>query len=105
MSDNQYKVLVNTSTLMQGGGLQVAAAFILHALQDSVADSWQFLVSKGVARELRGFDNLYYEVCNEPYFGGVTMAWQHRIVDTIVRAERDFPARHLISMNIALSSR
>ena len=56
MSDNQYKVLVNTSTLMQGGGLQVAAAFIVHALQDPVAGSWQFLVSKGAARELRGFD-------------------------------------------------
>ena len=56
MSDNQYKVLVNTSTLMQGGGLQVAAAFIVHALQDTIADNWQFLVSKGVASELRGFD-------------------------------------------------
>jgi glycosyltransferase involved in cell wall biosynthesis len=54
-SDKQYKVLVNTSTLMQGGGLQVAAAFIVHALEDTIADKWQFLVSSGVARELRGF--------------------------------------------------
>lgn len=54
-----------------------------------------------VVTELRDFDNLYYEVCNEPYFGGVTLEWQHRVVDTIVETEKDFPKRHLISMNIA----
>ena len=27
---------------------------------------------KKFAAELNGFNNLYYEVCNEPYFGGVT---------------------------------
>ena len=51
--------------------------------------------------ELKDFDNLYYEICNEPYFGGVTKEWQHRIADIIVDAEKDFPHRHLISMNIA----
>ena len=51
--------------------------------------------------ELRDYDNLYYEVCNEPYFHGVTMEWQHRIVDEIVAAEKNLPAQHLISMNIA----
>ena len=29
--------------------------------------------------ELHRFDNLYYEICNEPYFGGVTLDWQRRI--------------------------
>lgn len=51
--------------------------------------------------ELKEFDNLYYEICNEPYFGGVTMAWQHRIADTIVETERPLGVRHLISQNIA----
>lgn len=54
-----------------------------------------------IVGELRGFDNLFYEVCNEPYFGGVTMEWQHRIVDIIADAEKDFPRKHLISLNIA----
>jgi len=40
-------------------------------------------------------------VCNEPYFGGVTAPWQHEIVDAIVHAEKRFPRKHLISMNIA----
>jgi len=52
-------------------------------------------------RELRGFDNLFYEVCNEPYFGGVTMEWQNRIADVIAEEEKSFPRKHLISLNIA----
>jgi hypothetical protein len=70
------------------------------------------MVRKIVA-ELNGFDNVYYEICNEPYFGGVTMEWQHHIADVIVSAERGLPDRrstkstrvaegfHLISQNIA----
>ena len=57
-------------------------------------------VRKAVA-ELKDFDNLYYEICNEPYFGGVTMDWQARIAQTIVDAEKDFPHKHLIAQNIA----
>jgi hypothetical protein len=53
-----------------------------------------------IVTELRGFDNVYYEICNEPYFGGVTMEWQHRIADVIVETERGL-ASHLISQNIA----
>jgi hypothetical protein len=58
-------------------------------------------VTRKLVQELREFDNLYYEVCNEPYFGGVTKDWQHRIVDVIVDTEKAFPRKHLISMNIA----
>ena len=32
-----------------------------------------------VVGELKEFDNLYFEICNEPYFGGVTLDWQARI--------------------------
>ncbi len=54
-----------------------------------------------IVRELRDFGNVYYEVCNEPYFGGVTIDWQRAIVAAIAHGERDFPRRHLISLNIA----
>lgn len=40
---------------MQGGGLQVAAALIVHAIKDPDAESWEFLISSGVAREIAGF--------------------------------------------------
>ena len=51
--------------------------------------------------ELKGFDNLYYEICNEPYFGGVTLDWQGKIADVISETETGLGVRHLISQNIA----
>ncbi|HLF95061.1 MAG TPA: cellulase family glycosylhydrolase, partial [Planctomycetota bacterium] len=61
------------------------------------------MVQKIVA-ELKTYDNVYYEVCNEPYFGGVTMEWQNHVVDVIAAAESSFAAKHLISMNWANGS-
>lgn len=75
----------NVYTLDRHGGL------LLHQ---------EALVRKLVT-ELKDFDNLYYEICNEPYFGGVEMAWQHRMVDVIVETEQALGVRHLISLNIA----
>jgi hypothetical protein len=54
-----------------------------------------------IVTELKDFDNVYYEICNEPYFGGVTMAWQHHIADVIVETEKKLRGKHLISQNIA----
>ena len=58
-------------------------------------------MTRKIVRELKDFANLYYEVCNEPYFGGVTIEWQHRIVDVIVATEKELGVRHLISQNVA----
>ena len=76
---------------------------VFAAKHDGLLDV-QLAFTRKVVNELRDFDNLYYEVCNEPYFGGVTLEWQHKIVDAIVETEREFPAKHLISMNIANGS-
>jgi len=53
-----------------------------------------------VVEELKGFPNLIYEICNEPYFGGITIEWQNRIAQVITDAEKPFRNRHLISQNI-----
>jgi hypothetical protein len=58
-----------------------------------------------IVTELNGFDNVYYEICNEPYFGGVTLEWQRHIAETIRATERELPARHLISQNISNGSK
>ena len=50
---------------------------------------------------LNEFDNIYFEICNEPYFGGVREDWQAHIARTIVEAEKNLPNRHLIAQNIA----
>jgi hypothetical protein len=54
-----------------------------------------------VVAELQGFDNLYYEICNEPYFAGVTLAWQAHIAQRIARAQAGHAHPKLISQNIA----
>ena len=51
--------------------------------------------------ELNPFDNVYFEICNEPYFGGVALDWQNKVAETIVATEKDLPNRHLIAQNIA----
>jgi len=57
--------------------------------------------ARKVVAELNAFDNVYFEICNEPYFGGVTLEWQAHISQTIVDAEKGLPNKHLIAQNIA----
>ncbi len=57
-----------------------------------------------IVDELRDSDNIYYEICNEPYFGGVTLAWQHHIADIIMEAQSRHPHPKLISQNVANNS-
>jgi len=76
----------------------------VYTLKDAPLLAVHQAVTREIVRALRQFDNVYYEICNEPYFGGVTIEWQHRIADTIVDAEKDLPAKHLIAQNIANGS-
>ncbi len=58
-----------------------------------------------IVQALADFNNVYYEICNEPYFGGVTEEWQGHIAQTIVTAESGFQKKHLIAQNIANKSK
>jgi hypothetical protein len=51
--------------------------------------------------ELNAFDNVYFEICNEPYFSGVTHEWQAHIAEVITQTEKGLPNQHLIAQNIA----
>ncbi|MDZ7317212.1 MAG: PA14 domain-containing protein, partial [candidate division KSB1 bacterium] len=57
-----------------------------------------------VVQELNDFDNLYYEICNEPYFVNVTDEFQRYISRIIREAEAALPKKHLIARNIANNS-
>jgi hypothetical protein len=61
----------------------------------------QDAMTRRIVTELSDLDNVYYEVCNEPYFGGVTLEWQYHIADVIASTEDGLPFRHLIAQNIA----
>lgn len=50
------------------------------------------------------FDNVYFEICNEPYFGGVTLDWQKKVAEAIAAVEKGLPNKHLIAQNIANGS-
>ena len=58
------------------------------------------LVQK-LVRELNQYDNIMFEICNEPYFGGVSMEWQHHIASLIELTEKPLKKKHLITQNIA----
>lgn len=62
---------------------------------------FQKAMVRKVVTELNRYDNLYFEICNEPYFGGVTLEWQYLIASEIVQAESRLPNRHLVSRNVA----
>lgn len=57
---------------------------------------------KKITSELKDFDNLYYEVCNEPYFGDTIALrqWEEHMTAIVADAEKDFKYGHLISNNV-----
>jgi hypothetical protein len=73
----------------------------VYALKEKGLTEVQVDLVRALAAALKDFDNVYYEVCNEPYFAGVTPDWTDRMVEAITEAEKGFPARHLIAQNIA----
>jgi hypothetical protein len=53
-------------------------------------------------RAVNDFDNVYFEISNEPYSrhdGTAYLDWQHHIVDVITETESTLPNRHLVAIN------
>ncbi len=62
---------------------------------------FQEALVRKIVTELRDFDNLYYEIANEPYWGNMPPEWQRHISALIAETEKPFGHRHLVSQNIA----
>ncbi len=75
---------------------------ILSLRHPEILDIQEKMVRK-IINELKGLDNLYYEVCNEPYFGDTAelKEWEQHMISVIADAEKTFANKHLISQNIA----
>ena len=73
-------------------------------LRDARLTEVQDAMVRKIVSELRDFDNLYYEICNEPYFGGVTLEWQEHISRVIADTEASYRKKHLIAQNWANGS-
>ena len=72
----------------------------VYTLHNKGLTELQMGLTRKIVSELQAFDNVYFEICNEPYFGGVTLAWQKQIAVAIGGAEKKNRV-HLISQNIA----
>jgi hypothetical protein len=90
---------LNAANNAQGAG-KVKSDEVLTLKEPALTDVQERFVRKLVT-ELRNFDNLYYEICNEPYFHGPTEEWQRRMARAVADTEAKWPVRHLISRNIA----
>ena len=80
------------------GNLDRLEVYTLKSKQ--LTEAQEELVRK-IVTELKDFDNVYYEVCNEPYFGGMTQAWTDRMIEVIQDTEKDLTSKHIIAQNIA----
>ena len=102
--DHQWQLSpMNAINNVNGGGPQDRTHVYTLDKSGELLGIQETLVRKFV-EELKEYPNLIYEICNEPYFGGVTMEWQHHIAEIIRETENDFENKHLISQNIANGS-
>lgn len=90
---------LNAKNNVQGIG-RVASTEVLTMKEADLVSVQERFVRK-LVNELRAFDNVYYEVCNEPYFHGVTPEWQRHITRVVADTESPSGPRHLISLNVA----
>lgn len=102
--DEQWKLSpMNAANNINGGGPEDRKQVYTLDKSGELLAVQENLVRK-LVEELKEYPNLIYEICNEPYFGGVTMEWQHHIASLIQTIEKDFTRPHLISQNIANGS-
>jgi hypothetical protein len=73
----------------------------VYALKHPALTRVQEELTRRIVAALNAFDNVYFEIANEPYFGGMTLEWQHHIAKVIAETEAKLPYRHLVSMNVA----
>jgi hypothetical protein len=65
----------------------------------------QEAVLRKLLKELNVFDNVYYEICDEPYCSGAspkeTEAWQNHLLEVADETMRKLPHRQLLAVNYA----
>ncbi len=84
-----------------GNGIgEVPRGEVLTLKHAALVAAQEEFVKKAVL-ELNGYDNLLFEICNEPYVTGVPDDWQRHMAKALHDAEGALPNRHLIGQNIA----
>jgi hypothetical protein len=66
----------------------------------------QQAVTRKLVSELASFDNVYFEICNEPYErGGLSTKWNDAIIAAIQKAHESSPRKHLIAQGFPHSAK
>lgn len=99
-NDSMWK-LSPMNTANNINNMPVISSQEAYNLQHSEIQLVQDKMTAEIVRQLNDFDNLFFEICNEPYFGGVTLDWQRHIATVIKETEAKLPKKHLIAQNIA----
>lgn len=73
----------------------------VYTLKDADLTRVQDELTRKLVTVLNPFDNVYFEVANEPYFGGITLEWQRHVAKLVADTESSLPNHHLVSMNVA----
>jgi hypothetical protein len=77
----------------------------VYSMADAAVVEFMDAYVRKIVTEVNGFDNLYFELVNEPYaLNLVPDAFQRRVADLIVATEKTLPKQHLIAQNIANGS-
>jgi hypothetical protein len=74
---------------------------LVHTMDNDGLLEYQEALVRKIVTELNAFDNVIYEVMNEPYKTATSRVWHDHAVDTIVEAEGSLPRQHLIAENVA----
>jgi len=101
--DNQWNIspMKSTNNVNGVGGIAWNQPYDLsNAAITAVEDA---LVQK-IVTELNGYDNVTYELCNEPYIGNATQDWHQHMADKVAAVEATLPNKHLVAHNIANGS-
>ncbi|KAA5540916.1 hypothetical protein FYK55_18545 [Roseiconus nitratireducens] len=73
----------------------------VYTARDPALFDVQSALAEKMVSALAPYDNVYIEICNEPYFGGVTDGWQRKMIEVVRAAQQRISSRQLISINVA----
>jgi len=102
---NLFPSVAGSNIAGVGGGIGDPREFMM--LKDPTVTAFQEQFVRKMAVELNEFDNVYFEICNEPNVHGnfseaaekEVVAWQLRMAGILRKTEASLPKRHLIAVN------
>jgi hypothetical protein len=107
---NQYKdslwmncPLYPMNNIRQEGPSGTNSFLLFQTMKDAALVKRQEAFVTKIVAELNSFDNLYYEICNEPYNeqkdSAAVDAWHHHMIQYIRQQESSLSKKHLVAIN------